>query len=467
MWIIPSSILESLVIAPDFAASKEELSERLAQSEPLLMWKSKPLSSKTFFAQCKRVNWMRHLSGQILKPSMQSHFETRYTASLEDIPASHLVWPEIEKEQTTLDTYGRILKETSVQSDLFGAFLKTSADTSALDSSRSDKAFQTWVIQLRQESLQRRKLARHIRESDYSSSPSEETSWVMPIAQQTGTSRADFTPKLHEQVKMSWPTPVTSDASTGGIIGKNDTFKETSGLPRKINQNGKDGSVGLARLVKIWPEGKKENWSTPQNRDYKSPDLEENGNYQRKVEKGFTIDLNSQVVNMWATPTSASSGRHAENLEKFHRKSPTIATQVVMKSWPTPTVAEAGNIPNQANYGQVALSNHPSIVGLPQREKTTKGDSTGGQQDRENHNNRGSLQGQKDTQIAYQVLYNQCGVYIGRILRKCWERKYGKKLTVTSKQMLNPRWVAQLMGTTLEKTFFVPTAMALLNKPQN
>ena len=53
-------------------------------------------------------------------------------------------------------------------------------------------------------------------------------------------------------IKM-WPTPVASDATTGTIIGKNDTYKQTSGLPRKINQNGTDGSVGLGRLVKLIP----------------------------------------------------------------------------------------------------------------------------------------------------------------------------------------------------------------------
>jgi hypothetical protein len=42
---------------------------------------------------------------------------------------------------------------------------------------------------------------------------------------------------------------MASDATTGAIIGKNDTFRITStGMPRKVNQNGIDGSVGLARL---------------------------------------------------------------------------------------------------------------------------------------------------------------------------------------------------------------------------
>ena len=34
---------------------------------------------------------------------------------------------------------------------------------------------------------------------------------------------------------------------------------------------------------------------TPQNRDYRSPDLPDSGNFQRKVKRGFTIDLNSKI----------------------------------------------------------------------------------------------------------------------------------------------------------------------------
>ena len=48
------------------------------------------------------------------------------------------------------------------------------------------------------------------------------------------------------------PSPVASDATTGAIIGKNDKFRITkTGMPRKMNQNGADGSVGLARLGKM------------------------------------------------------------------------------------------------------------------------------------------------------------------------------------------------------------------------
>ena len=41
-------------------------------------------------------------------------------------------------------------------------------------------------------------------------------------------------------------------------------------------------------------------------------------------------------------------------------------------SWPTPTVGEGSKIGNQTNYGQKGLSNHPSIVGLPDRDKLKK-----------------------------------------------------------------------------------------------
>lgn len=49
------------------------------------------------------------------------------------------------------------------------------------------------------------------------------------------------------------PTPLASDATMGAVIGREDKFRITStGMPRKVNRNGQDGSVGLARLVKLW-----------------------------------------------------------------------------------------------------------------------------------------------------------------------------------------------------------------------
>ena len=50
------------------------------------------------------------------------------------------------------------------------------------------------------------------------------------------------------------PSPVASDATTGAIIGKCDKFVATgNGTLRKINRNGTNGSVGLARMVQLLP----------------------------------------------------------------------------------------------------------------------------------------------------------------------------------------------------------------------
>jgi hypothetical protein len=46
--------------------------------------------------------------------------------------------------------------------------------------------------------------------------------------------------------------------------------------------------------------------------------------------------------------------------------------QAEIGNWPTPTVQEAGKIGNQANHGQMGLSNHPAIRGEVQREKYDK-----------------------------------------------------------------------------------------------
>ncbi len=54
--------------------------------------------------------------------------------------------------------------------------------------------------------------------------------------------------------ELNYPSPVASDATMGGIIGKDDQYYKTStGMPRKINKNGHNGSVGLGRLVKLLP----------------------------------------------------------------------------------------------------------------------------------------------------------------------------------------------------------------------
>ena len=67
----------------------------------------------------------------------------------------------------------------------------------------------------------------------------------------------------------------------------------------------------------------------------------------------------------WPTPR-AIYGEHPGMTDPRH------LTGAVQQQWPTPTVAEANKIANRANYGQVGLSNHPNIVGTPDREPMAK-----------------------------------------------------------------------------------------------
>ena len=57
---------------------------------------------------------------------------------------------------------------------------------------------------------------------------------------------------LPEKIFEMLPTPQAADSSIGAVIGRNDRFILTkNGVPRKINQNGQNGSVGLGRIFRL------------------------------------------------------------------------------------------------------------------------------------------------------------------------------------------------------------------------
>jgi len=72
-------------------------------------------------------------------------------------------------------------------------------------------------------------------------------------------------------------------------------------------------------------------WATPQARDHKNPDKPESGNYQRKLEQGYTIDLNSQAAK-WATPDCNTS------TYSNGKMGPNIREQAA--AWPTPRTTD-------------------------------------------------------------------------------------------------------------------------------
>src|SRR6185369_13299642 len=255
MWIIPRNHPELSRFAQESVESKEELSKLLVHYESWPMWRSKPSSLKTWCVRWKRVPWLQRLFGRMLEPSHRISFEAVLTGLWVDTPARENHLPEKENSKIMLDTFGRLYEKVFAQLNLWDFSSKMSTTTSQELSNTYLMTYTKWVTQLRQEYSQRKKLARHMRDSEYSSSL-----FTTPVA----------TDSVRLQVK--WATP-TTNRSTRASEG--------------YGQN-------LIQQVK---------WSTPQNRDYRSPDLNGSGNMERKRLQGWTEDLNSQVVNL-GTPTT-------------------------------------------------------------------------------------------------------------------------------------------------------------------
>ena len=179
MWILPKNYQLSSLYAPDMVESKEDLTLQELNIESSLMWRSKPSLLRTWLPRWKRVSWMPHLCGRILKPCRWIAFEIELTSSLAVILASLSQQQESGLEKKTPDTSGLTSATSSEQLDLFGASLKTSKDTSLSDSERSLATWKALVIQRRGEYSQRVKSAHLIRES-------ESTLWRTPAVSDPG-----------------------------------------------------------------------------------------------------------------------------------------------------------------------------------------------------------------------------------------------------------------------------------------
>ena len=105
------------------------------------------------------------------------------------------------------------------------------------------------------------------------------------------------------------------------------------------------------------------------------------GEYSARLKSAHPTNANefSSSQGGWATPAARDykGSYRPESLVRKDGKSrmdalPQQAEYDPTTNWPTPTSAEGSKIPDQANYGQVGLSNHPAIVGLPDRDKLNK-----------------------------------------------------------------------------------------------
>jgi len=195
MLIIPKTLFHFVQATEESSLDYDSLASMLEQSA---MWRSKPSLKRTWLQRLKKVKWMQHLSGRILKPSLQNSFLDEFTESLEVIPVSPSQSQESSLETKTPGTSGLSSENTFEQLDLFGASLKTSEDTLITDSEKSNQTWRNWVTQLTQEYSVRRKSVQAIAEKGYSSWPTPDCS--------DRRSKNSKQQGLSNKVK-NWPTP--------------------------------------------------------------------------------------------------------------------------------------------------------------------------------------------------------------------------------------------------------------------
>src|ERR1035437_5183539 len=329
MWILPKNLKESFHAAQGFGESSEDLNGLASELSLSCTWKSKHSSAPTWLGRWKRVYWLPHPFGRILQPSMPNLLVDWGTESLEATLARRFQTQEKDKGRTIRDTFTLLFQGLLKVPNPSGAYLKMLKGISRSDLKKSQKIYEAWAILLRQECIQRKKLAH----------PIEETA------------------SLFSQLNtIGWKTPGTQECNGG-------TMKKLTG----------NAKYKLRDQV---------NWPTPQARDSKNPDLETSANFKLQTENGYTIDLNSQVL-------------------QKHLMADT--------SWPTPKGRDwKGASQRGVHQPGDALENMMQHL-----------QATDGRQDQEKSNTT------------------------------------GKSLEQSQKQTLNAAWVAQLQGTTLEKTFFV------------
>ena len=264
MWIIPQNYQLSSAFVADMVESSEDLTLPGMNIESSLMWRSKPSPLKTWQRRWKTSSWMPRLYGRMLKPSLHTSFETKLASLHPAIRVNLSQLQENEKEQKTPDTCGRTSANISEQLDLLGSSLRTSKDTSRLDSPQSSATWKKMVTSARGEYSARKKLALPI---DASGS----TSWATPRAADSAGGPRTLNEKgqrisvsdptktyganLSDQVRH-WPTPSARDhkGGSGTVVQEGDKFYRVS--------NTTQTRFG-ARLDAVVEHLNKTNWPTP------------------------------------------------------------------------------------------------------------------------------------------------------------------------------------------------------------
>ena len=337
MWILPKNYPLSSLYAQDMVESKEDLTLQELNIESSLMWRSKPSPLRTWLPRWKRVSWMPHLCGRILKPCQWSHFETELTSSLAVIPANLFQPQESDLEKKTPDTSGLTSATSSGQLDLFGVSLKMSKDTSVSDSEKSSATWKALVTKLRGEYSQRVKSAHLIRES-------ESTLWPT-VTMDSASSRTKKYAQGGMPLSMavnSWATPNTMDhlppRSEEATRKMQEGQRKGRKMPCNLREQVDEATMNLYQDQTPWPTPRVSSANGPSQSEI------ELGNPKKRLETEVIVREPAQ----WPTPT-------AQEAEKagFHAKGQMGQSLSAMAkrgelSWPTPSTRDHKDNPGMA-----------------------------------------------------------------------------------------------------------------------
>jgi hypothetical protein len=245
MWIRFSAYAPaSADSTSDCMQDSERLAESLAQSA---WWRGKPSLSRSWERRLRKGGWTTLLSGSETCETYPRMNSLEWTGSPEAIHASLSAKQESDWEKTTIVICGR---SSSSSSELFDLAASSSRTSPATCRSALIASFKTWLAAVsaaRSDCLQRRKSARHIDESESSSSgwPTATVGDSRSSARHTTTTGVMHAGTTLVDAVRQWPTP---RASTGGpdvksrTTGKN-LQKAVASWPTPMARDHKDGDA--------------------------------------------------------------------------------------------------------------------------------------------------------------------------------------------------------------------------------
>ena len=353
MWILPKQ-LHTLAYVPDTAALISDLAEQSQICEQSLLARSKPSLARTWSQKWKRDSWTQHLSGRILKPSHGQSFVTAWTSSLEVIPASHSQQQASDSDETTLDTSGLGSQMELFPCDQESASLKTSRDTSALDSERSSANWKALVIKRRGEYSLR---VKSVHLTNVSGSLSWPTATTRDHKGPSARAYKGHPENLSDITMMCWPTPTTAEAGkisccpNYGQLGLSN-HPDVHGYQVNRPKLGKSRSGQAAPVSPSTDGNRQESWATPEAKNHVG--------YQVGADGKKWPRLGSQVKDLresWPTPC-ANNPNEGETLESWDRRQALnrakhnngngagtpLAIKVKQEQWATPSTMDHINV---------------------------------------------------------------------------------------------------------------------------